>query len=464
MANTLNRMLNLSYISVLVLKSAEIEMQRIIPAGFESDDEYDDYGNYIEKQTFPLASQVEDFHIILQNACIQNNVPEIERALNSGSVDVNSYLSDSWTALMYAAFNGSFDAVKYLLQNGADPLINYDSHNVVMCVCDCKKVCNEIDLLHCLKLVANFDSIDINVKNRAGVSALMYACSSGWQKIVEFLIDHGADIELKDNENGATPLFFAVRFNRVNVVKFLLSHNANKDIINKRGETVFTIAESKNMVDILCLLDSNYNTQSEVYYSEECTYWDKVKAEIENGYPNDVQEFLETLSMENYLAYFNSNNITFKKLLTGNNNPTVKMGILLTPHRIILASALKYFHTLSWSDRSLAIDKYKMNAENIAQTLATIVRQLHILDASIMYLETYSDNLDPQKYQEARAYLKNIRGTSDSIFNVLEKKTKISSADYMGSRKLKSRIKKRSLDALKVFAVSVVIVILWRKF
>lgn len=437
--------------------------KNIVPAGCESDEEYDIFGNYIEKQICRGKPQVENFEELLKNACIMNNVLEIERALNSGSVNINSYLCNSWTALMYAAFNGSFDAIKYLLRNGADPLIQYDCHNVIMCVCNCQKVSNEIDLLNCLKLLADFVSIDINNKDRNGISALMYACSNGWLKIVEFLIDRGADIEIKDNHSGETALFFAVRYNRVNVVKFLLSRNANKDVTSKKGQTLYVIAENKNMVDILNLLDVDHGKHLEVYYAEEYTYWDKVMAEVENGYNSDVQMFLETLSMDIYIDYFNSNKITFKSLITGNKDQSVQVGITLTPHRHILTTALKCFHTQDWSNHCLDIKKNGVDPEHIAQVLAAIVRQLNILDASIMYLETYDGSLNPQKGQEALTLLMHIRTTESKIFEILEKKARIGQVDYIGSYKLRSLNRKITFTD-KVFVASVVVLVLLRVF
>jgi len=95
---------------------------------------------------------------------------------------------------MNAASYGSLDAVIYLLQNGVDPLIEYDCHNVIMCVCNSTKIYNELDLINCLKLLTNFNNIDIKPKDRIVLTAPMYACSNGWLKLVEFLVEHGTDI------------------------------------------------------------------------------------------------------------------------------------------------------------------------------------------------------------------------------------------------------------------------------
>lgn len=271
--------------------------RNILPAGLESDDEYNEFGDLIENRNYSTEPLVEDFQIVLQNACITNDVSEISRALKSRSVDINSHLLNGWTALMYAAFNGSLDAIIYLLNNGADPLLRYDCHNVIMCVCNCNSS-NETNLLSCLKLLANFDNIGINSLDRSGFSALMYACSNGYLGLVEFLVDHGADIEMRSNLNGETALFFAVRYNHVHIVKFMLQCGAYKDVTDNENQTVYRIAEVKNMVNILDLLTTDYKNVQTEEYSKQNLYWDKVMSELNNGFNEDVQIFLKDLSMD----------------------------------------------------------------------------------------------------------------------------------------------------------------------
>lgn len=436
--------------------------KNVVPAGWESD-EYDEFGDLIEEKLYYVKSEVEDLQLTLRTACETNNVSEITRVLKSGTVKINSYLHNNWTALMYATFNGSLDAVTYLLQNGADPSIEYDCHNVIMCVCNCTRISNELDLLNCLKLLANFDSIDINSKDRTGLTALMYACSNGWLKLVEFLVDHGADIELKDHQSGETALFFAVRMNHVNIVKFLLSKGADKDATDKKYQTVHRIAENKNMVDILNLLNIDYkNAQLEVYCpGEEHVYWNEIMTELENGFSKDIQSFLETLSMEIYTDHLVSNNVTFKSLLTGNNDQFVNMGISLSPHRNLLAAALKCFHTWGWSQHSLGLENGNLNAEQIAQALGIIVRQLHILDASIKYLGNNSYRLDQQKGQETINIIKKIRTTEGKIFKILDQQVRIGQVDYIGHHKIKNQNIKKNIDIL--FASAAVLLVLLRK-
>ena len=61
---------------------------------------------------------------------------------------------------------------------------------------------------------------EINTKNELGETPLFKACESGKKDIVEYLVDHGADINNKEKWSCETPLFKAVksgkkRFNRI---------------------------------------------------------------------------------------------------------------------------------------------------------------------------------------------------------------------------------------------------------
>ncbi|VVC28052.1 Hypothetical protein CINCED_3A004723 [Cinara cedri] len=433
----------------------------IVPAGFESDEEYyDEFGNYHQKPVY--KPQAENFQLTLQHACISNNVPEIIRALNSKSLNINCHLQNNWTPLMFAAFYGSFDAVTYLLENGADPAIHFDCHNVIMCVCNCKSVnINELDLVKCLNLFLSFNNIDINSKDTSGMTALMFACSNGWLKLVEYLVNDGADIEIVDNQNGETALFFAIRFNHFNIVKFLLSRGANKDATDKRNHTVYRIVESKNMSDMLNLLNGDVEQeQLPEFIFEEQTCWDIVIAELENGFPRDAESFLNALSMKQFTSTLKSNKTTFKQLLTWKSNVNNNVGITLTPHQKLLTTALKCFHTRNWSNQSLGMKRQEINAETIAHILAGIVRQLHVLDATLIYLESQSYILDQKKGREAIHNLMMIKYTKDKILKLLsDKEVRVSKSDYIGPCKVKTK-KKKNINDIVFFGAAVLLVLL----
>jgi ankyrin repeat protein len=66
---------------------------------------------------------------------------------------------------------------------------------------------------------------DVNLSNKAGTSPLMIASFKGFDSTVEFLLDHGAELEAKD-VNGHTALNYATRAS-VPILKLLVTRGAS---------------------------------------------------------------------------------------------------------------------------------------------------------------------------------------------------------------------------------------------
>ncbi len=54
------------------------------------------------------------------------------------------------------------------------------------------------------------DGVDVNTKFRYNATAIFFACDAGNVEVVKVLLDHGADLTLKDTFYGFTPLMLAV--------------------------------------------------------------------------------------------------------------------------------------------------------------------------------------------------------------------------------------------------------------
>ncbi|KAL7817986.1 ankyrin repeat-containing domain protein [Trichoderma aethiopicum] len=75
-------------------------------------------------------------------------------------------------------------------------------------------------------------------------TVLSLVAETGHRSIFDLLVSSGTDVDLKD-QDGQTPLFFAVRSGRESIVEELLERGANPNSINDRGKTpLFYAAEN----------------------------------------------------------------------------------------------------------------------------------------------------------------------------------------------------------------------------
>ena len=79
--------------------------------------------------------------------------------------------------------------------------------------------------------------VDIDaVDSVAGITPLSWAVIRGQSKVVELLVQHGADVNAKNNDGG-TSLHAAAFLGRVEIVKLLVQHGADINAKNNKDET-----------------------------------------------------------------------------------------------------------------------------------------------------------------------------------------------------------------------------------
>ncbi|MDD9900529.1 MAG: ankyrin repeat domain-containing protein [Alphaproteobacteria bacterium] len=112
-------------------------------------------------------------------------------------------------------------------------------------------------------LINNAD--DLEAVDDKGRSALHYAALCGPTETARLLLEKGADTEASNSQNeGMTPLMFAVMMGEAATVKELLSHKANIEAQDIHGYTPLIYAAMSQEKDITHLLlkhSANPNTQ-----------------------------------------------------------------------------------------------------------------------------------------------------------------------------------------------------------
>jgi ankyrin repeat protein len=91
-------------------------------------------------------------------------------------------------------------------------------------------------------------------EGKFGGTALIYAARNGHVKLITMLLDKGANPEIGDTQEGRTALLWAVRHNYPAAVKALLGKGANPNVKDKYGRTALATACIYAKPDTLSLL------------------------------------------------------------------------------------------------------------------------------------------------------------------------------------------------------------------
>jgi ankyrin repeat protein len=146
-------------------------------------------------------------HLDIFEAASIGDMINLEMQLANDINLLNAYSIDGFTPLGLACFFGQYDAVSFLLAQGANP--NLASVNAF-----------RVAPIHSACAISNYDitellirySANINVKQQQGITPLHSAAHHGQTRIVQLLITHGADTNAQ-TDAGQTPLDMALEKN-----------------------------------------------------------------------------------------------------------------------------------------------------------------------------------------------------------------------------------------------------------
>lgn len=143
----------------------------------------------------------------LMVASLNGQVDLARRLLNHGA-DLYALEREGKSAIHYAAMRGGPDAVRLLARLGAD-VNEVDTFGGYAPLHLAAAHCNrQIVQDTCAVLLAA--GADVNARNKWGGTALWSAAISGRGDLAEFLLRHGADLDIRDQE-GKTVLMFVVK-------------------------------------------------------------------------------------------------------------------------------------------------------------------------------------------------------------------------------------------------------------
>lgn len=205
---------------------------------------------------------------LLHVACSRGFAKISELCLING-VKMNIVDNEGATAFHYACYAGHSEIIKFFIKNGAlfeQPIPN-KSGNLYFTL---HSACNRLHLDVVKMILNDEDKLNgsINLTDQTGATALFLICSKGLfellkpekfiiqLRIVELLIEKGADLDLAD-ETGSTPLHKACKRGNLKLVKFLIEKGANLNLKNKDEFTPLQVARSNDRFEVVRFLDNS---------------------------------------------------------------------------------------------------------------------------------------------------------------------------------------------------------------
>jgi len=186
----------------------------------------------------------------------KKNTPPLKR--QNASLNLLTPIKKLNKDFIYAVISNNLDKVENLLKEGADINITYSKAT---------------------------DS------DNGSITPVLYAASYGYTKLLEFLVDKGADLNLTDSQGNNPLLGATIRDNYANV-KFLLDKGANINAKDNDGNTSLMIASRqgyRKIVDLLINKDAkideidNKNNYTALMYATYFSEKDIIKLLLDKG-------------------------------------------------------------------------------------------------------------------------------------------------------------------------------------
>jgi ankyrin repeat protein len=171
------------------------------------------------------------------SAVRDGNVDALDRLLRKG-VKVNTrWRYFGWTGLMYAAYHGHLDCVRFLLRNGAD--VNKKSK-----------------MYWRLVFLGHTEMVAYGMHYQTGRTALMNAALRGHGEVVKLLLENGAEVNAR-TDSGWTALMAAVSKANTGIVRTLLEYGADTEVRDMDfGMNAREIAENRDYSEIVQILET----------------------------------------------------------------------------------------------------------------------------------------------------------------------------------------------------------------
>jgi len=157
----------------------------------------------------------------LFSSAYSGDLPGVMAALAKGA-SVNVADQKKRSALMLAASNGHNSVVEYLISEGAE----------------------------------------INARDGDNQTALIYASKRSFNAVAAALLRSGAEVNVQSKKKGVSALMLAAVWNNVKLVNMLLQHGADANLTDIFGRTAVVLAKKKGNTAVIEILSSSDTTEA----------------------------------------------------------------------------------------------------------------------------------------------------------------------------------------------------------
>lgn len=183
------------------------------------------------------------------------NAFEISKLLLESGAHINAKNDDGKTPLHLAVDYSKIDLLKQLLQCGADSELEDNTGRTSLMT---TVIQNKPDALEAMLSIV--PKPNINKYTSEGKNLLHIAANQGFDRVVEILLDHGANPNLRCGKYGNMPIHIAALRGYSNIILNLAACGADPDVKNSFGQTpLIIVTESNNIVNASILIDCGAN-------------------------------------------------------------------------------------------------------------------------------------------------------------------------------------------------------------
>lgn len=210
----------------------------------------------------------------LHQCCIDASEPIMNLLLEFGA-NVDAKDTEQWTPLHAACTCGHLNLVKILVENGANLLAVNGDGNMPFDICEDEATLDYIetqmvkrgitqDMIDFTRASTEMQMIsdlekqvaeghDLNMANDSGVTQLHIAAANGYTSVVKFLLKHGVNVNVCDNDLWR-PLHGAACWGNdqhAKVIELLVEAGAHLNAKTINDETVFDLCDNAELLEKL---------------------------------------------------------------------------------------------------------------------------------------------------------------------------------------------------------------------